>query len=92
MQLYFNGRRCIPLWGDRREVGLVCFGGLDSEGCWRQIVSSSFRLDCLQYSGIPVRTNWPTVAEKPDKKALKGYRDKGQTSLRNGPWLLAKLT
>jgi hypothetical protein len=22
---------------------------------------------------IPVRTNWPTVAEKPDRKALKGW-------------------
>jgi len=22
---------------------------------------------------IPVRTNWPTVAENPDKKALNGY-------------------
>ena len=63
----------LPLRRDGRELSLVGLGGLDSEGSWQETnlaiaLVSGRRL----HSNVPVRTNWPTVAQNPERKALKG--------------------
>ncbi len=65
-------RVCLPLGGYRRELGLVRLGGLHSERRCRLLVSL-FPTAASVSVNIPVRTNWPTVAEKPERKALNGW-------------------
>lgn len=59
---------------DRGEIALVGLGSLDAKGsfCRISLASSLFGRGRAGES-IPVRTNWPTVAEKPERKALNGY-------------------